>query len=293
MRTALLLHSRVAGQRRPSGLLDSIVSELSAGGYGVDPVAVDHSSAATAAVAKSVSEGISTVFALGGDGTVRDAATGLRGSQVPLGVLPAGTTNVVARALGVCLDPVRAARSLCRGREREIDVGLCGGRPFLMQATVGFDASLIANVRRPLKRRLGRAGIALQGLGHWWGYELAPLDVSVDGAVRQVRQVAVCNIPEYAGGFRIAPEGRVDDGWLDVVLFTGRSRRSLLLFYVDLARGAHGRRRDVSILRARSVELLGPPGAAVQIDGDPVEAILPLRVELARERLRVLVPAAA
>jgi diacylglycerol kinase family enzyme len=257
MRTALLLHSLVAGQNRSSRLLDAIVSELSAGGYVVEPVAVDHSRAATAAVTRSVSEGVSTVFALGGDGTVRDAG------------------------------------SLCRGREREIDLGLCGGRPFLMQATVGFDASLIANVSRPLKRRLGRVGIALQGLGHWWGYELAPLDVSIDGAPRRVRQVAVCNIPEYAGGFRIAPDGRVDDGWLDVVLFTGRSRRSLLLFYLDLIRGVHGRRRDVSILRARSVELLGPPEAAVQIDGDPVEGTLPLRVELAREKLRVLVPAAA
>jgi YegS/Rv2252/BmrU family lipid kinase len=293
MRSALLVHNLVAGQRRAPRLPDAVVAELTRGGYAVESAAVDDAPAATTAVAEAVSRGVSAVFALGGDGTVRDAAAGLRGSRVPLGVLPAGTTNVVARSLGVRLDPVLAARDLCRGREREIDLGLCGGRPFLMQATVGFDASLIASVSRPLKRRFGRAGIALQGLGHWWRYRLAPLEVSVDGSLRRVRQIAVCNIPEYGGGFRIAPDGRFDDGWLDVVLFSGRSRRSLLLFYVDLVRGAHGRRSDVSIVRARSVELLGPPGAAVQIDGDPVEGAFPLRVELARERLRMLVPAAA
>lgn len=291
MRAALLVHNVTAGRGETPAIVSGVVSALERAGFAVEPCAVEQSAAATEAVRAGVARGLDAVFAMGGDGTVRDAAAGVYGTGVPLGVLPAGTTNVVARALGLPLDARLAALALARSRIVAMDVGLCGERPFLMQATAGLDASLMARIDRRLKERFGRLSIAVQGLGQWWRYAYPELDVRLDGRPVRVRQLAVCNIPEYAGSFRIVRAGRFDDRRLDVVLFRGRGRRATLSFYVDLMRGVHEGRDDVEITSADSVELLGPVGVDVQIDGDPVPAAVPAVMRLAPEPLRVLVPA--
>jgi YegS/Rv2252/BmrU family lipid kinase len=290
MRRALLLHNALAGRHKPPGLVTSVVAALGTGGYEVEPAAVRTSDDAVQVVRSAADAGVDAVFALGGDGTVRDAATGLVGRETCLGILPAGTTNVVARALGLPLGAVAAARALCDAPPVLMDVGLCGERPFLMQATAGFDAAVLAVVDRRLKARLGRFGIALQGLGLWWRYEFPLLELRIDGQPRQATQIAVANIAEYGGSFRLVPKGMWDDHQLDVVLFHGRGRRAMLSFYVDIVRGVHAQRPDVEILPATNVDLLGPMGSAVQIDGDVVSEPLPLSVRLARARLRVLQP---
>jgi len=271
--------------------VDGVTAELRAGGFDVQPCAVSASGPAVEATRAAARRGVGVVFALGGDGTVRDAAAGVCGSPAALGVLPAGTTNVVARALGIPLDPLAAARRMSSLPPRAIDLGLCGGRPFLMQATAGFDASLMARVDRRWKARFGRLAIACQGLAHMLRYGYPEIEVRVDERPRRARQVAVCNIPEYAGSFRIAPDGRCDDRRLDVVLFQGHGLRATLSFYLDLARGVHARRPDVELLSAETVEVLGPAGGDVQIDGDPIGDALPIEVRLAPEPLRVLAPA--
>lgn len=291
MRRALLVHNVTAGRRGTPAIATAIEGVLAGGGFEVEARGVDRSESATEAVRDAVARGVDAVFAMGGDGTVRDVASGLYGSRVPLGVLPAGTTNVVARALRVPLDPLAAARVLAGGAAAAMDVGLCGERLFLMQATAGFDASVIARVDRRLKARFGRVSIALQGLGQWWRYKYPALELRIDGRPTTARQVAVCNIPEYAGSFRIVEAGRFDDRRLDVVLFHGEGRRATLSFFVDLVRGVHESRSDVEVRNADSVELLGPAGADLQIDGDPIPAAVPVAMRLAPEPLQVLVPA--
>lgn len=291
MRRALLVHNVTAGRREAPGSLAAVTAALEQAGYEVEPRAVDDAGPAVEAARAGVSRGIDVVFAMGGDGTVRDVASALHGGHVPLGVLPAGTTNVVARALGLPLDAVAAARALAASRTLAMDVGLCGERLFLMQASAGFDASLMARVDRRLKARFGRVSIAVQGLFQWWRYAYPELEVRLDGRATCARQLVACNISEYGGSFRIVPSGRFDDRRLDVVLFRGRGRRATLSFYLDLMRGAHEGRDDVEITSADVVELVGPPGVHVQIDGDPVTGAVPVVMRLAPEPLQVLVPA--
>jgi len=291
MRKALLVHNVTAGRREPEATVVGVGAVLEGAGFEVERCAVDHAGPAIEAVRSAVARGVGAVFAMGGDGTVRDAAQGLYGSAVPLGILPAGTTNVVARALGLPLAPVAAARALATSRTRAMDVGLCDERPFLMQASAGFDASLMARVDRRLKERFGRLSIAVQGLGQWWRYGYPELEVRVDGRATAARQLVVCNISEYGGSFRIVPDGRFDDRKLDVVLFRGLGRRATLSFYADLLRGAHGRRDDVEITTADVVELVAPASADVQIDGDALPGAVPAVMRLAPEPLQVLVPA--
>jgi diacylglycerol kinase family enzyme len=289
MRRALLIYNPASGRRRHPRLLAKILDGLRSGGIQAEPVATGGRQHATSLARDAARRGLDLVIAYGGDGTVRETATGLLGTSVPLGVLPGGTTNVVAAAFGLPRDPVRAARVLGSLEPRSVDVGICGGHPFLMQASSGFESYMMARLSVALKTRLGLAGPLLQALPKVFRYTFPVLQLVADGRELHATGAIVCNISEFGGSYRVAPGGRFDDGELELVLFHGRTPLAVVSFCVDLVRGVQARRRDVEIMAARNVRFVGPAGTLVQIDGDVVPDPHPIDVGLAPERLRALV----
>jgi diacylglycerol kinase family enzyme len=148
----------------------------------------------------------------------------------------------------------------------------------------------MARLRGDWKARWGKLAVAAQGLSAWLGYEYPRIEIRVDGENRQSRHVAVCNLAQYAGRFRIAPQARWDDGLLDLRLLDG-GRWITLVDFAALALGTRSPRSEFS--RPSRVEILGPRSVPLQIDGDALTADFPVVVELAAERLSVLAPAAA
>lgn len=290
-RTALLVVNPKAGGGRGLALAPGLRAPFLAAGWQIETAVPSHPAEATRAARDAARRGLSAVLVLGGDGSVRAVATGLRGSPTALGPLPGGTTNVVARALGLPADPLTAAVRLADGRRRTFDLGLCGPECFLMQASLGLDAAVIAGLSPALKRRLGKLGVALSGLLTWSRYRFPELALSADGEDLTARGVVVANLAEYAGAFRIAPAADPADGRLDLLLWRGRSRRAALGFALALVAGRHTRRTDVELRRVDEVILRGPAGAPLQLDGDPYRLQPPARVALAAERLAVLAPA--
>ncbi len=208
-----------------------------------------------------------------------------------LGVLPGGTTNVLAYSLGWPADPIAAARAHAGAVRRAFDVGYCGRTPFLLMVSAGLDAHAVEHVDPRLKRRLGKIGVGLTGVRRWWSYRFPPIALTVDGEpLRPVTYAIACNTPHYAGRFAIAPAARWDDGRLDLVVQRGRDRWSALGFDLALARGRHLRRPDVAALTAREIVLDGPDELRLQVDGDLCREPLPVTIRVAPGRLPVLVP---
>ncbi|HEX2252704.1 MAG TPA: diacylglycerol kinase family protein [Thermoanaerobaculia bacterium] len=290
MRPAVLLYNPAAGRGRPRRFLAALGEALRGGGFGTHAIATEGPGDATRLAAAAAEEGAEAVFVLGGDGTVREAAAGLLGGEVPLAILPGGTTNVLARALGLPPDALSAARVHATAPVRRLDVGLCAGVPFLMMASAGFDAFVLGRLDPQLKRRLGRAGIVLQGLRELRRYAWPRLELTVDGAQREASFAAVCNIPYYAGRYQLVPGARFDDRRLDLVTFSGDGYLDTLGFALDLARGRHLRRSDVTVSPVSEVVIHGPAGAHVQIDGDLCGERVPVTLTLAEATLPVLAP---
>jgi diacylglycerol kinase family enzyme len=290
MRRGLLIYNPTSGMRRHRRRLPAILEALRQGGIATEAVATDAKGQATT-LARAAASGTDVVFGYGGDGTIREVAAGLFGSDTPLGVLPGGTTNVVAIAFGLSRDPVQAASQLCRLEPRPVDVGLCAGHPFLMQASSGVEAYLMARLDPELKAWLGFAGAVLQGVGVFFRYGYPQVQLRVDGQATSATGAMVCNIPEAAGPYRIVPAGKFDDGQLELMLFRGKSRAAVASFCIDLYRGTHASRRDVEITPVREVVFEGPAHAYVQIDGDAVLDPYPVTVKLADRRLLALVGA--
>jgi diacylglycerol kinase (ATP) len=290
MRRAALLFNPRAGRRRGAGALAEISAQL-ARGFRVEAVPTRGAEHCRELATRAAEEGLDAVFALGGDGTLRVAASALAGTATALGPLPGGTTNVVAGALGLPADPVAAARALAHAGAREMDVGRCGDDVFLMQVSGGLDARVMAEVDPRWKRRVGKLAVAAAGLAAWARYEFPLFELEVDGAPAVATGFVVTNLAEYAGAYRIVPQARADDRQLELLLFRGRRRRDALAFALALARGRHLERTDVELRPVERVTLRGPDPPQLQADGDPFTADPPLEIRLSSRRLRVLAPA--
>lgn len=289
MRSAALIYNPTAGRQRHEQLLESVLAALGDGGFGVEPVPTQGPGDATR-LARERAGKLDAVFAFGGDGTVREVAAGLLGTETALGIVPGGTVNVLAMALGLPRDPLAAARLLGRQEVRKLDVGLIQEMPFLMMVSAGLDASVLAALDTRLKLRIGKAAYLVAGLQEWWRYPYPRFEVIADGDPLEASFVAVSNIPYYGGAYALAPGARPHDGRLDLVLFRGHGRRETLGFALDLLRGAHLKRSDVTVRHVREVELRAPAGAVAQIDGDVCEERLPFTVRIAPDPLFVLSP---
>src|SRR6185436_11472149 len=186
MRRGALLYNPAAGRRRAVGLLDGIRAALAAGGWEIEAVPTGYPGGATTLAAELAGEGrVEAVFAVGGDGTLREVAAGLLGSEVALAPLPAGTTNVLVRALGIPRQPLAAARALAGGVRRPLAVGICGETPFLMMVSAGLDAAIMGALSGERsgaqKARWGMGAVMAQGLGSWWRYPFPTVTARWDG----------------------------------------------------------------------------------------------------------------
>jgi diacylglycerol kinase (ATP) len=289
VRRAALIYNPRSGRQRHGSQLEAILATLRQGGFEVEPVPTAFAGQATE-LARERRQDSEVVFSFGGDGTAREVAAGLLGGPAALGVLPGGTANLLALALGLPRDPVAAAAVLRDLPPRPFDVGLAGGVPFLMMVSAGLDAAMLASLDTQLKWRYGKPALIGQGLREWWRYPYPMLEVTVDGERLEASFVSVSNIPYYAGAYRLAPKARTDDGLFELVLFRGTGRRATFAFAFDVLRAAHVRRRDVEIRQVREVTLSGPGGSLAQVDGDVCQERLPLSIRLAPERLLVLAP---
>ena len=290
MRRAALIYNPRAGRQRHARVLDAILDRLRRGGFEPAPSPTSHPGEATELARAGAADGAEAVFAFGGDGTVREVAAGLRGSGAALGILPGGTVNLLARALGLPRDPVAAAAAAGALPARPLDLGLAGDSPFLMMVSTGLDASVLSTLDPSFKWRFGQAAIVCQGVYEWWRYGYPRIEVVADGERLEASFAAVSNIPYYGGTFSLAPAARPDSGSLELVLFHGRGKADTVGFALDVLRAAHLRRKDVTVRRVDEVLLAAPEGAVAQVDGDVCQERLPVQVRLAPEPLLVLAP---
>ena len=166
------------------------------------------------------------VFVWGGDGMVQRCVDALAGSEAAVAILPAGTANLLANNLEIPADLRAAVEIGLRGPRHRLDLGQLNGEHFAVMAGAGFDAEMIRDADRSLKKRVGRMAYVWTGLRHVRDGAV-PTKVRIDGATwfdGMASCVLVANVGKIAGGIPAFDDARPDDGWLDVgVVDRGRS----------------------------------------------------------------------
>lgn len=287
----VLIYNPTAGWRRARRLA-RLLERLAAAGLTVTVLrTTQRGDAESFARRASADTGTRAVIVAGGDGTINEAINGLAGAPVALGLVPLGTANVLAHELGIGSSIRGAARALADGRERAIGLGTVNSRHFTMMAGAGFDAHVVDRVDPRWKRRLGKGAYVLAGWRAFLAYRPRRYRVTVDGAAFEAASVVCCNGRFYGGRFVLAPDARLDDGRLHVVLFQRTGRLAVLRYAAAMALGMIPRLDDVRIVPGRRVTIAAADGDAepVQADGDIV-AHLPVTVAAAAAGTRVFAP---
>lgn len=223
--------------------------------------------------------GCAVVVAMGGDGTVNEVAQGLLGRDVPMGIVPCGSGDGLARGLGVSTSWRRALHGAITGRTSRMDVGYVNDRLFLNVAGIGFDAAVGQLFAR--RKTRGAFGYVSKSFSLVWSYAAQSYDIVCDTERRSGRKflIGFANAPEYGNGAVLAPDADIRDGWLDVLIADGGSPlrqmwRARRLFWNRRA-GAEGLER----LRTRTAQV-SAERLICHVDGEVFEASGTLQIRV-------------
>jgi YegS/Rv2252/BmrU family lipid kinase len=242
------------------------------------------------ALAKAaVKRGARLVLAWGGDGTINEVASALIFDEVPLGIVPAGSGNGLARELGVHPRPERAIADALAARPRPMDAGEIDGRFFVNIAGIGVDAHVASKFSLARRRGfLGYVGITARALATYvpMQYRITSGGTRVD--VRAIL-VTIANSAQFGNGARIAPGAHVDDGLLDLVVLEERSRAATICQLPRLFNGTVAKIRGCTIRQIRDVTIEADQPMTYHVDGEPVTGGTRLTARVHPGALRVAV----
>lgn len=244
---------------------------------------------------------VDALVAVGGDGTINEVANGFSTApHPPLGIIPSGTANVLAKEIGLPRHPARLADVIASGREILWDEGRIrpGDRRFLLFVSAGFDAQVVHEFHRQRDGRIRMSDYVAWGVRTYLGCKIPKIRVELDGVpvAGEAAWVVVSNVRSYGGPIVFTPGARYDDGRFQVMIQRRRHKADTAhLFGASLlawAFGSNARPADVTLHDARAVRLASADGHPVplQVDGDP-GGFLPADLEIVPAGLRILGPA--
>jgi diacylglycerol kinase (ATP) len=290
--TMVIVFNPCAGRRR-AALLWQVVDILAANGLRIELLATRGAGDAEQLARKAARDGASMVVAAGGDGTIAEVANGLTGFEIPLGIIPLGTANVLAHELALPFAPGALAAALAFGRTELLWPGIANGpegpRLFVQMLGAGFDAHVVHHMPLGLKRIFGRGAYALQSLWELARYEYRPIRLRLDGHEAEAASVIVSKGRLYAGRHMLSPGAQPREPGFSVVLFQHAGVGATLLYGAALLLGTLANAPGVQHVRARQIDLLGNEPTLLQTDGDkagfaPVsiqDAPVPIRLVIA------------
>ena len=295
MTRALLITNPVAA-RTEAQAVTAVRDTLRRGGWRIELLATMKCGDARRFAREAWDQGFDAVVCYGGDGTAMQAAAGLVGSEIPLGLVPGGTGNLLAGNLRLPRRPAAAARAILRGVALPVDLGEVvredGPQFFAVACGAGFDAELMAQTAQAAKQRWRMAAYVLRALETLPQVNSVAHHVTVDGTTheRTAAMVLVANCGELMPPFlRLRRGVTPDDGWLDVLALRADGAMDAIVAFLELLRG-DGSGDHVWFARGRtiSVAVAADPQRPVQLDGEPAGET-PFTARLIPGALRVLV----
>lgn len=231
------------------------------------------------------------VVVVGGDGTVREVAHGLEGSDKPMLIIPCGTENLLANELGIYDKLGKIINTFHAGLTRPLDLGSANGKCFTSIAGFGFDGEIVKRLSD------GRAGHINYSDYFWpmwrtfWDYDFKPMKVQVDGEhiFTGPALVFVGNISRYALGLQILHYANYSDGLLDVCIYTCTSRPNLLKHSFKTVLKKHADSHDVIYCQGKKITVTSEANIKTEIDGDPGPD-LPVEIKVIPQAVNVMVP---
>jgi diacylglycerol kinase (ATP) len=280
-RDIALLTNPTAGKGRGGKARGAVLERLRGAGLSVRDLSGQDADEALDLARAAVADGVESLVVLGGDGMVHLGVQAVAGTGTPLGIIPAGTGNDVARYFDLPRkDAVAAADAVIKGTTRKVDLAKSGSKYFATVLCAGFDALVNERANRMTWPK-GQMRYNIATLSELRVFRPLPYTLELDGKQLKLdaMMVSVGNGPSFGGGLRIAEGALLDDGLLDVVVIKPMSRTSLVRTYPKLFKGTHVTHPQYEHHLVRSVTIAAP-GITTYADGERF-GDLPLTVECA------------
>lgn len=282
MKRALVIINPIAGKgrtRTTGACADLATSALSVHDYDPDVRFTTGPQDAYRFSSEAAAAKVDLVIAWGGDGTVNGAATGVAGTGIPLGIIPGGSGNGLARDLLIPFDPAAAFTIAATGMTRAIDAGELHGSLFYNVAGVGFDARIAWRLAQPGARR-GLVGYIFATINELRGYEPGRYSMHnvydhegkslvADIIDRPALFIALANSRQYGSGAQIAPRALLDDGMMEIVVVEPQSGLSIMRQVPAFFRGTLKEGPGLLMRSAAAMEISCPHPIHFHVDGEP------------------------
>lgn len=257
--------------RRGTEALEPVIKRLEAGGIHVVVERFHTPDEVSADIARRRHEA-DLVIVCGGDGTINSAAKGVLETGLPMGIIPLGTANDLARTLGIPDDLLGAADIILAGKQRRIDLGEVNGHPFFNVASLGLSADLARGLTREAKRRWGKLGYALAAMRVLAAARPFRAEIVSDAGTVTVRtlQIAVGNGVHYGGGTVIHEDASIDDAHLDLYSLELKNVWKFGLMLGAFRRGQHGAWDEVRTAKSTEFDIRTREPKPINTDGDIV-----------------------
>lgn len=287
-RRALLLVNRHA--RKGGEAIDAVLDTLRAGGIDVEEYDYANRHPIPDAI-RAAAGRFDCVIVGGGDGTLHAAAPALIETGLPLGILPLGTANDLARTLDIGADPIVAAQIIVAGRLREVDLGEVNGHPYWNVASIGLSVELASELTAETKRRWGVLSYAIAALRVL--QRMRPFTARIEQNGETIRsrtvQVAVGNGRHYGGGMTVAATAQPDDGLLHAYSLEIRRWWELVTLFPALRSGHYETWRGVRTFTCTELRIHTRRKKRVNADGEIVTTT-PARFSVRPRAVRVYAP---
>jgi diacylglycerol kinase family enzyme len=238
------------------------------------------------------------ILVAGGDGTINEVINGVAPSRIPVGIVPAGTANVLACELGLGTKYQKAVSMVSQCVPERVALGRLTNaegeqRYFLLMAGVGLDAEIVYNLSAPLKAWAGKAAYWIGGLYHFFR-GVRQFDTTVRGQITRCGFALASRVRNYGGDLEIARGANLLEDDFEIVLFRGRNPLRYGIYFAGVLGGFLPRIRGIQVERAKWAEFTAPAPEDsriyVQVDGE-FAGHLPASIEIVPDALSLLVPA--
>jgi diacylglycerol kinase (ATP) len=313
MKHVRLIMNPVSGTDEPNPMkLPDIMAALEAEDIRAELVFTSQDKSPMHIAQQAAAEGYDMVIVGGGDGTVSEVAKGLVNAPIPLGIVPIGTYNNIARSLNLPMTLPEACQVLARGEIKSVDIGLANDEHYFFEAGgVGLDATLF-----PLGEEIkgGRWGRMFQAFRLAMGYQSQKVKIELDRPLATARThpplttrflrrkiaskhefrtkallVVVANTPYYGAGFMVAPNAIVDDGLLSVTIYRKFSKWELIRHFWSISRGEYHYNPNIETYQVSRVRISSNAQLPVHVDGHLIGEV-PVTFQVLKQALKVILP---
>lgn len=254
-------------------LVEQAVRCLCASGIKVDVAFGSPQEESSIIAQRAVKDGYKTVVAMGGDGTIGAVIRGIAGSDITLGIIPAGTMNDIAASIGIPEDVEKACALIAKGETRKLDLGVIKTSKnkkfyFFMVTVIGLTAALFPDVEKVVKGRLSKLKDAIATLTHYKTKPEIILTMDEDSKVHvKTMLVTVANIPLIAAKNLVAPDASLQDGLFDIAVFPNFSKAQVLSYFAKTAEESLISDGKLQRYRAKTVKIQSKPKLEIAADG--------------------------